>query len=193
MNEGHMHFCTSPAWQEILEEQILPGALGRVDLGPRVIEVGPGPGFTTDVLRRTADHVSAVEIDPALAEQLRARLGGTNVDVVVGDARSTSLEAAVYSGAASFHMFHHIPTDGDQDRVFAELFRLLRPGGALLLADGFDGEAVRQFHEGDTYNPIDPEGLPARLGSVGFVEVEVERHDLGWYCTARRPGPVPST
>jgi len=187
MNEAHMDFCTSADWQEILEDQILPGALGRVDLGPRVVEVGPGPGFTTDVLRRSAEHVCAVEIDPVLAGQLHARLAGTNVEVVVGDARSTSLESSSYSGAASFHMFHHIPTDDDQDQVFTELFRLLRPGGALLLADGFDSDGVRQFHLGDHYNPIDPDRLPSRLGSAGFVDIAVEGHDLGWFCTARRP------
>ncbi len=188
MNDAHMEFCTSAAWQEILEDQILPGALGRVDLGPRVVEVGPGPGFTTDVLRRAADQVSAVEIDPTLAGQLQARLAGTNVEVIVGDARATSLESSAYSGAASFHMFHHIPTDEDQDQVFAELFRLLRPGGALLLADGFDNEGVREFHRGDTYNPIDPDRLVDRLGAAGFTDVEVEGHDLGWFCTAHRPG-----
>jgi hypothetical protein len=45
MNKGHMEFCTSADWQEILEKLILPGAIDRVDLGPRVVEIGPGPGF----------------------------------------------------------------------------------------------------------------------------------------------------
>lgn len=184
MNQGHMEFCTSADWQRILEDLILPGALEDADLGPRVVEVGPGPGFTTDVLRRAAEQVTAVEIDPTLADQLRSRLAGTNVEVVAGDARATDLPGASFSGAASFHMLHHVPTDHDQDAVFAELRRLLEPGGRLLVADGFDSDAVRQFHEGDDYNPIDPESLPGRLATAGFDTVEIRTHELGWYCRA---------
>jgi len=187
VNEAHMQFCTSADWQKMLEELILPGALHRVDLGPRVVEVGPGPGFTTEVLCRTADHVTAVEIDPTLAEQLRDRVDGSQVTVIVGDARGTGLERSSLTGAASFHMLHHLATDVDQDRVFAELFRVLTPGGVLLLADGFDSEGVRAFHEGDTYNPIDPATLPARLTGIGFVDVATEDHQFGWYCRAVVP------
>src|SRR6476659_8097601 len=63
MNRGHMEFCTSPVWQEMLEEQILPPVLRDLDLGDDMIEIGPGPGFTTDVLRARAGHVTAVELD----------------------------------------------------------------------------------------------------------------------------------
>jgi SAM-dependent methyltransferase len=188
MNDGHMEFCTSEAWREILEDVILPDALARVNLGPRVIEVGPGPGFTTNVLLRTSGHVTAVELDPVLAGQLRARLGDADVDIVVGDAKATGLPAAAFTGAASFNMFHHIPTDADQDDVFAELSRVLAPGGQLLLTDGFDSEDVRRFHQGDTYHPVDPATLPDRLGTSGFVDVDVASHELGWICTAARPG-----
>jgi SAM-dependent methyltransferase len=187
VNQGHMEFCTSAAWQDLLVDQILPGALGLADLGPTVVEVGPGPGFTTELLCRTADHVTAVEIDADLVDQLRARADGSKVTIVLGDARATGLEAASFTGAASFHMLHHVPTHADQDEVFAELFRLLEPGGTLVLADGFDSECVRQFHEGDIYNPIDPDTLAGRLEPMGFAGVRTATHDLGWYCTSSKP------
>jgi SAM-dependent methyltransferase len=185
MNQGHMEFCTSTAWQEILEERILPGALANVDLGNQVIEIGPGPGFTTEVLLRSGCHVTAVEIDPVLASQLRERLAGAHVEVIVGDAGETGLESGSYTGAASFHMLHHVPTDEGQDRIFAELARLVRAGGVVLLADGLEGEDIRKAHEDDDYNPIDTSRLPERLDRAGLSGARIERHDLGWYCTAR--------
>lgn len=185
MNQGHMEFCTSDAWKQMLDELILPAALALADLGPTVVEIGPGPGFTTERLLGSGAAVTAVEIDPVLADQARQRLRDTEVDVVVGDARDTGLPPDSFSGAASFHMLHHVPTDEDQDRIFAELHRLLRPDGVVLLADGFESEEVRQFHEGDTYNPVDPGSLPDRLSKAGFADVAVERYDLGWICTAR--------
>ena len=187
MNEGHMEFCTSAAWRDLLEESILPGAFDGVDLGPRIVEVGPGPGFTTDVLLRSGASVTAVEIDPTLADQLRERVAGERVTVIVGDARSTGLPRGAFTGAASFHMLHHVATDADQDAIFAELFALLGPGGRLLVADGFDSEGVRQFHVDDVYNPIDPHSLESRLSVAGFAEVTVSEHELGWYCRATVP------
>jgi SAM-dependent methyltransferase len=82
-------------------------------------------------------------------------------------------------------MLHHIAPAAQQDRVFAELARVLVPGGVLVAADGTYSEGSALFHEGDTYNPIDPTGLESRLGVAGFGSVEVRTYDLGWVCTAR--------
>jgi SAM-dependent methyltransferase len=183
-----MEFCTSTAWREILEQLILPGALARVNLGPKVIEIGPGPGFTTEYLLRSATMVTAVEIDPLLAAQLRENLAEANVDVVVSDAGDTSLDAASHTGGASFHMLHHVASADDQNRIFAELARVVRPGGAILLVDSSPSDDLDEFHKGDIFNPIDAEHLSERLSRVGFIDVVVEHHDLGWSCTARVPG-----
>jgi len=80
----------------MLEEQILPDALRDVDLGSDVIEIGPGPGLTTDVLRKQTDDLVAVAVDPDLAALLETRLRGTNVKVMRGDA--TAPTSAQFSG-----------------------------------------------------------------------------------------------
>lgn len=185
MNAGHMAYCASEDWRRLVHETILPVALRGVELGDDVVEIGPGPGFTTDVLRTVTAHLTAVELDEGLAAALAARLAGGNVDVVVGDATALDLPAGRFSGAASFHMLHHIEPAGAQDAALAELARVLRPGGALVVADGTYSEGSAAFHEGDTYNPIDPDELPGRLDAAGFVEVQVHTYDLGWIATAR--------
>ena len=185
MNAGHMDFCLSDDWKQMLEEQVLPPALEGVDLGDDVIEIGPGPGFTTDVLRELADHVTVIEIDPVLAAPLAERLAGTNVDVVLGDGTALDQPDGRFSGAACFNMLHHVPTPEEQDRIFAELARVLRTGGVLVAVDSDENEGLRLFHEGDTYNPIDPATLPARLTAAGFTDVEVGAYELGWIGRAR--------
>ncbi len=180
-----MVFCAGEDWRRMVQEDILPVALRDVDLGDDALEIGPGPGFTTDVLQTMAAHLTAVEIDPVLAASLRARVSGGNVDVLVGDATALDFPADRFSGAASFHMLHHIEPAAAQDRVFAELGRVLMPGSMLVAADSGYREETVSFHEGDTYNPIEPEDLPGRLGAAGFVEVDVRVYDLGWVCTAR--------
>jgi SAM-dependent methyltransferase len=184
VNAAHLEFCASPEWRQIVQEMILPEALREVDLGDDVIEIGPGPGFTTDVLRTLTGHLTAVELDPDLASALAERLAGTNVEVVRGDATALDLESSRFSGGASFNMLHHVPTDDAQDRALAELARVLQPGGVLVAADGVASPGVQEFHRGDTYNPIDPEELTGRLEVAGFGALDVRTYDLGWICTA---------
>lgn len=136
MNAAHLEFCASPEWRQIVEEMILPVALHDLVLGDDVLEIGPGPGFTTDVLRTKVEQLTAVELDPLLARDLGRRLAGTNVDVVRGDATALEFTDDRFTGAASFNMLHHVPSDDAQDRIFTEVARVLRPGGVFVAADG---------------------------------------------------------
>jgi SAM-dependent methyltransferase len=187
MNAAHLEFCGSPEWRQMVEEMVMPEALAGVDLGDDVIEIGSGPGFTTDVLRERAARVTAVEIDPVLAGPLAVRLEGTNVTVIEGDATSLDLPSDRFTGAGSFNMLHHVATDDAQDRIFAELARVLRPGGVLVMADGDPRIEVDSFHEGDTYHPIAAAALSPRLEAAGFEQIDVRSYDLGWTCRARTP------
>ncbi len=184
MNDAHLEFCASPEWRAMVEEIVLPAALSDADLGTDVVEVGPGPGFTTDVLRARVDRLTAVELDPELAGALARRLDGTNVEVIRGDATSLDLPPGRFTGAVSFNMLHHVPTDAGQDRVFAELARVLRRGGLFVAADSIGSDDLREFHAGDSYNPIDHDTLPDRLATAGFSQIAVRTYDLGWTCSA---------
>ncbi len=180
-----MEYCASDDWRQLVHETILPVALRGVELGDAAIEIGPGPGFTTDILRTKTAHLTAVEVDEGLAAGLAERMAGSNVEVVVGDATALAFEPGRFTGAASFHMLHHIAPAEAQDRVFAELARVLVPGSMLVAADGVYSEGSALFHEDDTYNPIDPDELEPRLTAAGFEAVQVHTYDLGWVCTAR--------
>ncbi len=185
MNQGHMEYCASEDWRRLVSETILPVALHDVELGDTAIEIGPGPGFTTDILRTKTAHLTAVELDEGLAASLAQRMAGGNVEVVVGDATALDFEPGRFTGAASFHMLHHIEPAEAQDRVFTELARVLMPGGVFVAADGVYSDGGALFHQDDTYNPIDPDELEPRLAAAGFGTLRVRTYDLGWVCTAR--------
>src|ERR1051325_3239480 len=132
MNRFHRWYCRSAYWQRALEEKILPWALKGIDLGDEVLEIGPGPGMTTDILRKRFANLTSVEVDPRLAEALRQRLQGTNVRVVENDATAMSFADGSFSGAVSFTMLHHVPSAELQDRLLAEVFRVLKPGARFV-------------------------------------------------------------
>ena len=169
-----------------MRDVILPWAMGDVDLGDDVLEVGPGYGATTDVLCRTVRRLTSVEIDAALAAMLTERFASVpTVQIVKGDATALDYPDDRFSGAACFTMLHHVPTIAQQDRLFAEVARVLRPGAALVASDSLASEALEAHHEGDTYNPVEPAALPARLRAAGFAEVDVRTNDGGWAAVAR--------
>src|SRR3954449_9715045 len=83
-------------------------------------------------------------------------------------------------------ILHHLPTQAQQFATVAEAFRLLRPGGVLLGADSLASQELHAFHEGDTYNPIDPARLLVFLQAAGFTHVTLAV-DRGLRFTGHKP------
>jgi 16S rRNA A1518/A1519 N6-dimethyltransferase RsmA/KsgA/DIM1 with predicted DNA glycosylase/AP lyase activity len=186
MNEAHKH-CGSDEWRERMRDVILPWALRDVDLGDDVLEVGPGYGAATDVLSRSLPRLTSVEIDAELAAMLTERFAGVpTVQIVRGDATALDEPDGRFTGAVCFTMLHHVPTVQLQDRLLAEVARVLRPGAAMVASDSLASERLAAHHEDDTYNPVDPTTLPDRLRAAGFSDAEVRTNDVGWTVLARR-------
>jgi SAM-dependent methyltransferase len=174
VNEFHLAYLVSPEWAKTLETDLLPWVVSVGDLGDDVLEVGPGPGLTTDLLRRRVPKLTAVELDDDLAASLAERLEGTNVTVVHADATDAGLVSGRFSAATCFTMLHHMPTAEDQDRLFAEVHRMLRPGGLFVGFDSLDSPEIRLGHVDDIFNPVDAETLPGRLEAAGLADVRIE-------------------
>lgn len=174
MNETHLTFLASPAWAEQLRQEVLPWIDAAGDLGDDVLEIGPGPGVSTDLLRRLVPRLTAVEVDPALATALRERLVDSNVDVLCGDGADTALPSNRFSAATAFSVLHHVPSVEHQDRILAEVCRVLRPGGMFVGIDSRDLDMIRAGHEGDIFLPIDPDTFPERLRRLGFGDTSID-------------------
>jgi ubiquinone/menaquinone biosynthesis C-methylase UbiE len=174
MNEAHLVFCSSDEWAEACRKWIIPGALANVQLGDDVLEIGPGPGRTTDLIREMAPKLTAVEIDKDLAAELSERLADTNVEVVNADATSLPFPDGRFSAALSFTMLHHVPSPEEQDKLFAEARRVLQPGRVFAGVDSHDTPDFRKLHIDDICVPLIPAELEGRLLRAGFAEVKVD-------------------
>ena len=187
MNQQHLELCASAEWAEAVQRWIIPWVTEGVELGDDVLEVGPGPGLTTDVLRTLVPRLTAVEIHDDLASQLTERMQGTNVEVVHGDATRLDLPDGRFSAAICLTMLHHVPSPEEQDEVFAELCRVLRPGGLLVGQDSIASDELRALHVDDTYVPIDPAGLGQRLSAAGFADVTIDTNEYAVRFRASKP------
>ena len=174
MNLAHRWLCRSAYWRKAVETYILPWVLDGIDIGANVLEVGPGPGVTTDLLRGRVERLTCVEIDHAFADSLARRMSGHNVIVVRQDATAMSFPDATFDGAVSFTMLHHVSSETMQNRLLAEVARVLRPGGVFAGTDSLYSRSFRLLHLFDTMVVVDPCTFPERLRKAGFDDVQVD-------------------
>ncbi len=183
----HHWLCRSAHWRETIQQR-LPWVLAGFDLGPDVLELGPGPGLTTDLLQKSVKRLTALELDVELAESLRRRLRHSNVEVVTGDATAMPFAEAMFSGGVSFTMLHHVPSPELQDKLLREVWRVIKPGGVFVGSDSVQSLFMRLIHIGDTLVPIDPDKFGVRLEAAGFEVLEIEKKSGVFRFHARKPG-----
>jgi 16S rRNA (adenine1518-N6/adenine1519-N6)-dimethyltransferase len=77
----------------LTDRRLLTRIVDALELKPgdTALEIGPGRGALTEVLRERAGRVIAIELDRALAARLRERYAGTNVEIVEADVLKTDL------------------------------------------------------------------------------------------------------
>lgn len=100
----------------------------------RVLDVGCGTGRLAARLVEAPSVLMVVGLDfsAGMLEQARARLASAEATALVrGDATRLPFADAAFDAAVSTEAFHWFP---DQDAALAEIRRVLRPGGRLLLA-----------------------------------------------------------
>jgi len=187
MNRIHHWYCRSSAWRRRVRTELLPWALDGAVMEVPALEIGPGPGITTDYLKTKVRSLTVLERDPVLAEKLHQRLRGTDVRVIEGDATAMPFENGAFRTVFCFTVLHHVPTSSLQDRVLAEALRVLARGGLFVGTDSRMSFRMKVFHWFDTMVIVDPETFPARLRGVGFASADIELSaDAFRFCAARQ-------
>jgi ubiquinone/menaquinone biosynthesis C-methylase UbiE len=188
MNGVHNILCSSGWWSRKVRDKLIPWGLADVELGDEVLEIGPGFGATTRLLVQRPGRFTVLELDPRYCERLRRELG-ERVTVVEGDATSLPFPDGRFSAVVCFTMLHHIPVRANQDRVLAEVARVLSPGGIFAGTDSVGtGTMFKLIHVGDTLLRIDPTELPERLIAAGLEQPAVDRSNGSFRFRARK-GP----
>lgn len=144
-------FATAPEVTESALTQRMIDALGGGTIG-RILDVACGPGIITAALAETAGTVVGIDVTPEMLQKARQRCSGlsrTNVDFVQGDAARLPFASGAFDAVFTRLSVHHFLKPADP---VAEMVRVLRPGGAFVLADIVSSE---DRHESELHNAIE--------------------------------------
>jgi ubiquinone/menaquinone biosynthesis C-methylase UbiE len=159
--------------------------------GCKVLDIGCGLGAIDALLVREhgAGSVIGVDIDPHLIERMQERIGRAGLSERIEgrrvDGGPLPFAAASFDVVFSKDSLVQIP---HKSAIFAEILRVLRPGGRFIASDWLRGgsgayspEMTEFFRlEGIAYNMASLEESAAALRASGFRDVEIrDRH--GWY------------
>jgi ubiquinone/menaquinone biosynthesis C-methylase UbiE len=187
MNRFENWFCASPIWRKMTRKRVLPWLLSGTELGEHVLEIGAGPGAATEELRKRAGRVTSLEYSHAFAAGIAQRNQTTNGAVLQGDASTLPFPAKTFSAAIAVLVLHHLKSQEFQEQAFAEIFRVLRPGGVFLAVEIQDGWLNRIGHIRSTFVPVAPASVSARLVAAGFASVSIAYKGSAFRFRAVRP------
>jgi SAM-dependent methyltransferase len=181
-----------------LDRELLERFAARVrDAGP-VCDMGCGPGHVARYLCALGVQVCGIDLSPALVE--RASRLNPGIMFQQGDMMALDAPDNAWAGIAAFYSIIHVPRD-DMARALGELFRVLRPGGILLLAFHIGDDTIHLDEWWDQKVCIDffffrSDEMAGYLRAAGFEidEIierepypEVEHPSRRAYIFARRP------
>jgi ubiquinone/menaquinone biosynthesis C-methylase UbiE len=182
--DGGVDATIGPRTRPMLRERV--GKEGRLG---RLVEFGCGTGFHTDTLAAKADQVVATDLAPGMLDVARSRVRAGNITFEIQDIQQTSLPDASFDTSFVGMVIHFT----DPRRTLAEMHRVLKPGGRLILLNPdpkalgwFDGirARVRMIFQGITrWRVKPPKDFAHMLGerelcdliqAAGFSDVQAE-------------------
>ncbi len=198
MHFGYYRAGANPLRREAMLEQMNAEVLARLKLGatpePRLLDLGCGLGATLRSFARRLPHaqllgVTRVPWQVERARELNEAAGcGDRARILEGDYEGTTLPSAAYDGVYALESSCHAHGN-DKAAFLAEAHRLLRPGGRLVVADGFlaGGRFVSAFHNRiyrrlcecwvvEEFAHLDR--FTAQLEQLGYADITIEHLQL---------------
>jgi SAM-dependent methyltransferase len=135
------------------------------------LELGIGTGRIALPLRKRGVRVHGIDLSPAMVARLRAKPGGDDIDVTIGDFATAKVGETFTLAYLVFNTIMNLTSQDDQIACFRNVAAHLEPGGCFVIEVGVPG--LRRLPPGETYQAFSV--TPTHLG---FDEYEVASQGL---------------
>ncbi len=123
----------------------------------RALELGIGTGRIALPLARRGVPVHGIELSSAMVARLRAKPGGGDIGVTIGDFATTTVDGAFSVAYLVFNTIENLTTQAAQVACFRKVAAQLEPGGCFVVEVGVPGlqrlppgETIHAFHVSET-------------------------------------------
>ena len=174
-------FASAPAITDQTLARRIVEALGE-DAKGDVLDVACGPGVVSAAVAEVAREVVAFDLTPRMLEKAAQRCaaaGRDNVSFREGNAERLPFADGVFDAVVTRLSVHHFDQPA---RVFAEIFRVLRPGGGFAVADVVSSEVPA---EAELQNAIEILRDPSHTRMMPGVELGSLVEGAGFEIEAR--------
>jgi len=128
----------------------------------RALELGIGTGRIALPLAHRGVPVHGIEMSKAMAAKLRAKPGGEDIAVTIGDFANTRVEGSFSLAYLVYNTIENLTTQAEQVACFRNVAAHLEPGGCFVIEVGVPdlrrippGETYHVFHGSENYFGID--------------------------------------
>lgn len=186
MNAAEHFICSSSLWRYFTQRQLLPWILSGACLGDHLLEVGAGYGAATADLTTRVSRVTSLEYDHKSACKLKSLCRNGAAAAIRGDAARLPFACEAFSSVLTILVLHHLKSRELQNQMFAEVFRVLRPGGIFVAFEITDSWFHRFSHFRSTFTPLAPASAFPRLSAAGFSGIDLDLRKGAFRLTATR-------
>lgn len=168
---------------------------------PRILDLACGTGRTLKLLRASFPQAAlfGTDLSPTYlrkAMQFLSQTPGELPQLVQGNAEQLPYRENFFDAVTSVFLFHELPAPIRQ-RVIEQAWRVLRPGGTMVICDSIQAidtpEALpmmvnfpAMFHE-PYYRHYITDDLGDRLHQAGFERIQTQQHFMSKYWVAYKP------
>ena len=136
------------------------------------LELGIGTGRIALPLAQRGVRVHGIDLSTAMVARLRAKPGGEDIDVAIGDFATTTVEGTFSLAYLVFNTIQNLTTQDEQIACFRNVAAHLQPGGVFVIEVGVP--SLRRLPPGETIHVFSFESP----GRFGFDEFDVASQGL---------------
>jgi SAM-dependent methyltransferase len=127
--------------------------LAQLAGGGRALELGIGTGRIALPLARRGVPVHGIELSNAMVSRLRAKPGGDEIGVTIGDFATATADGKFSLAYLVFNTIGNLTTQDAQIACFRNVARHLEPGGCFVIEVGIP--ELRRLPPGETFHVFD--------------------------------------